>query len=299
MSYSLATLFATNAEQVDIFFICVLFEFGFYYYFKKKRKNGIIIFILLETITFLNLLVIVLCDGNYLRSWAETGNSMHDFGSFSVFDKAILGVTDTMNRMNSGNLTYLFFTFLIFVFGMLEDTQIIIVQNRLYNIIIKVSYCLPFTFAAIFTIFKNSTSTYFYEMNELLTNDLKINAENWNNFNSYIPFIIYTLLIINIIISILNIFNNTEHGVRVASAFMIGILTRIAMGFSPTLYASGMRTFIFLEAVLIYCIAEMCTNCETLINNIPHKVKRYLLYGFTMFTILSIINNTISICNMV
>ena len=85
---------------------------------------------------------------------------------------------------------------------------------------------------------------------------------------------------------------NTVEGVRKSIKYIVifvsALLTRVAMGFSPTLYASGNRTFIFLEFAIIFLTVCIYFENEEKIrkNKNIYGILSYLFMGIVGITIL-------------
>lgn len=65
-----------------------------------------------------------------------------------------------------------------------------------------------------------------------------------------------------------------ENRNKVCGAFASALLTRVAMGFSPTLYASKNRTFIFVEFTIIFLIVCIYSENEQKITD----NKKFMAY---------------------
>ncbi|MCD7824534.1 MAG: hypothetical protein LUH14_00975, partial [Clostridiaceae bacterium] len=156
----------------------------------------------------------------------------------------------------------------------------------------------PFMFTATFTILKNTSETYFSQIQSLFSNVVKVDAANWNNFKNYLLFIIYMLIIMAIIVALLNLFDDIREDFRLAVLFFTGLLSRVVLGFSPTLYASGMRTFIFFDALLIFSIVQMYDCSEGVRCKLSGQTQKIASFIFTVMVVLSIINNAIAICGV-
>lgn len=295
----LAVLIATNVEQVGVLYICILIIFGVDNYIIKRNKKSILFYIFQWIITLGNLIFILLSPGSSIRSWKEIANWMHDFGTMSIIDKGVLGVSVTMNKLVTGNLNFLIFVSLIFIVGMINQHYTDKKVNKSKNIFIQVCYTTPCIFTSALTILKNSSSIYFTKIQGLFADIEKVDATNWNNFKYYIPFIIYMYMILAIIVSLLNLFDNFEINFILAAIFLTGLLTRVIMGFSPTLYASNMRTFIFFDVLIMLCIVIVYDYSEGIRCKIPKQVHKVISYIFSAIVVMSIINNTIAICDRV
>ncbi len=245
--YLLAALFATNVEQVCVLFVCILTGFGIEYYVIQKSRRGLWFYILQWIITMGNLVFILLSPGNAERTWGETARQMHDFGILSIVDKGVLGVVVTMNELATDNLNFLLFVSMIFFISIINHHYVRREEDKVKKILIEICYSAPLVFTVALTILKNTSETYFSQIQSLFENIVKVDAANWINFKYYIPFIAYMLMIMAIMIALLNLFDDCKENFRLTALFVTGLLTRVILGFSPTLYASGMRTFIFLK----------------------------------------------------
>ena len=77
-----------------------------------------------------------------------------------------------------------------------------------------------------------------------------LTPENYLNVINYLPLILAFLVLGSIMLNILLIFRNLENNIAVV-IYILGLMSRIALGFSPTVFASTDRTFLFFEFALI------------------------------------------------
>lgn len=101
---------------------------------------------------------------------------------------------------------------------------------------------------------------------------------------NYCAFILCIVYYLSILISIIISFKNKEDKYLLIIIYIIGLISRFMIGLSSTIYASGMRTFIFLDFSLLiisyYFIQEL---------NLNIKYKKVLKYVIIIFDILNII----------
>ena len=76
--------------------------------------------------------------------------------------------------------------------------------------------------------------------------ELIINETNKANLGMYIPILIYAIILVCILINICLIFKNTDKCKLTIIIYMLGLATRLIMGFSPTVFASLERPSLFL-----------------------------------------------------
>ena len=77
-----------------------------------------------------------------------------------------------------------------------------------------------------------------------------LTAATSNNLLYAVPVIFSMGIIVCLIMSLLLIFKNLKNNVALL-VFLIGLASRLIMGFSPTIFVSGNRTMIFFEFAMI------------------------------------------------
>ena len=110
----------------------------------------------------------------------------------------------------------------------------------------------------------------------------------------YIPFLLYVVLLISILLVLCNAFKNFNFGIFLTVVFVSGLLTTVAVGFSPSMYVSGPRTFLFLDIILIYIITIMYEKSKPFISQNMY-LNFIAKWGLIAFTVFSVINNFIAI----
>lgn len=246
-----AVIYASNQEQM-----CALI-FGYYLLFLlyKIYKHGEIdkTVYLIILITFIMLLYHLLCPGNAMRKIAETQAYYPQYESFSIIDKVTLGIVSTLSIV------------------LLKPAYIVFIWNAvlLYIIFIHKKSKLQFGFVFIFSVINIIISF----SDKLLTNNIIARIFNMlipytspisyvNHFDKSI-YIMLTYFAIMFFGSIYILYNNIGKKI----SFMIGIIlisafcSRVILGFSASIYASGLRTFIN-SYFLIFIAAFICINAK-------------------------------------
>lgn len=296
LTFSLAALFAANVEQVCVLYACVLTGFGIDYFLIQKSKKGFVFYILQWIITLGNIAFICLSRGNSVRTWKEIGMRMQDFGTMSIIDKGVLGVVVTMGKLVTANLNFLIFVTVIFAISILNRYYSEKKTTGLKKLITRICFALPFAAAVGLTVFKTASETFFPQIVGVLLNYVRVDAENWYNLKYYVPFIVYMVMIMAILVALLNLFEDVKKSFMLAALFMTGLLSRVVLGFSPTLYASNMRTFIFFDAVIIFIIVLMYCFSAEVRKKLPQRVHKAASYIFTAAVVISVINNAVAVC---
>ena len=82
-----------------------------------------------------------------------------------------------------------------------------------------------------------------------------IDAYTYTNWKSYVPLALALFILGLVLLEVLWSFGRDSKGIIFLLIFGAGFCSRIIMGFSPTLYGSSYRTFVFLCLALGFCIA--------------------------------------------
>ena len=219
--YLFSLLFACNQEQM-----CAI-VFGFYlvftfYLYKKSKLNFIIVLQFIMSI--LSMIFILTCPGNDIRLISETATWYPEVVNFNIIQKMIIGLLSTIsNIVVNLDISLLLLVMLIPCFLKSEKK------------LIKIISCFPFLMLFIFR---------FYYLSELVIYNQKITSFN---LDMILIIILSLMFILLIIISLYFVFRKNNLKYIVPLIFMAGFMSRIIMCLSPTVYASGDRTYIFFE----------------------------------------------------
>ena len=246
--YSLALIYACNQEQTCVVAFGIYFVFTILAILKNKKKTNVFMFVQ-DLIVILSLIFIATCPGNYARKIDEIAMYYPDFATYGLFDKVSLGITATMNSLLING------SVVVIVFSILTSTYIMkMYKNKLYSIIALI----PAVAVLVFGVFKEATCKmfpYFGMFCDMMSkNQAMVNIENYTNLLNFFPIILDFIVLGSMALSLLLIFKKMRKNVAIL-IFILGLATRVAMGFSPTVFASTERTFIFFEfAILLDCI---------------------------------------------
>ena len=70
----------------------------------------------------------------------------------------------------------------------------------------------------------------------------------------YNAYMIYIMFFVLIVFCMYRIFKKSSSFYIISSIFILGTITRFIMSISPTIYASGERTFVFMYIAFIACV---------------------------------------------
>ena len=212
-----------------------------------------------------NIYLALSCPGNWIRSTAEVTRWMIDFPTLTAIDKILLGVEDTMARLIHSNLLFLVFALMIFV---------IVLKKRaaLSKIVVA---AIPFVSVLLMTFFSSFTDAYLSSYKSMFQKTININPLNFNSPLPYIAFIFFVTIMTISVIALLNCGKDLKSSILMVLVFTVGFATRVIMGFSPTLYASSLRTFIFLDFSMIFCIIKLIDDNKELFVY-EYKCEKYI-----------------------
>lgn len=285
IGYLAFELFATNFETVGVMYGCILVWYAVHFCIDRRPKIKEIVFWMLQTLIAAgNVLFALTCPGNSARKQSNISYYIKDYVQWTKIDKFIMGVDTTMQGAVGSNILFLTF---VLVLG-------IVCCYVLNNTFCKVMSGTLMTFVATRTIFKPIMAVYFPTYNDIFDAGTKVDATNYYRFSLYFLFIVYIVLICMVVLILLNVATNIRDGVKYAVVFVSGILTRITMGFSPTIYASSNRTYIFWDfAILFLTVAIVIENKEKIAGNC--KMYSILKYSFLCLVCVAVVGNLMAI----
>lgn len=270
--YTLSILYACNQEQMCLIIFIVYLVFNIYFIYKKKI-NKFIIFQLL--ISFISLIFILTCPGNNLRNIAETDTWYPAFESFNIVSKSFLGIVTT---------TYYLLCKINFIALLLSILIPLSIFKKYNNKLYRVISLIPIIFYIIEIILKmNINIPIIYNIFNCINvyniphNEIELTLAN------YCAFILCFIYYLSILFSIIKSFKNKEDKYLLILIYLVGLVSRFMMGLSSTIYASGMRTFIFLDFSLL--IISYYFIQELNLNNKYQKLLKYVLITFDILNI--------------
>lgn len=241
--YVFALLFAGNQEQSCAILFGTYLLFTVLIILKNKKIHPFII--VQDLLIIASLIFILTCPGNNIRTQTEIANQFKDFEMLTILDKIGVGLTATMGLIiDKGNIVFAIMSLIISVYIFMNY------KEKLYRVI---------SLVPVFSIFGlcyfrtniNAMFPFFGSLKTLLIEEqVMLTAANCNNLLNVIPIIFAAANFICLIMSLLLIFKNLKNNVAIL-VFLIGLASRLIMGFSPTVFLSGERTMLFFDFSMI------------------------------------------------
>lgn len=284
--YILATLYATNQEQmVAIIFGTYTMYFLYNILIKKTKlllnKTTIIVYL----ISIVSLTFILTCPGNQVRNIQETEKWYPIYADYGIISKIELGITSMMKYLIIDGRCF-------FIVFSLTIAYCVLKTNK--NIISIIFGIVPLVGATLTNILSGVLTNIFPNINYLFElyskKELIINVNNNTQLEIYIPMILYLLILISIVIDLYLIFKNTNKGRLTIFIFMVGLASRLIIGFSPTVFASSERTSVFfyysLILIEILILTEIINNKRTELKIESNKIEAITVLA-SIFNILN------------
>ena len=286
--YCGSLIYAGNEEQMIIVILAAYAAAMVYLSLKKKINWQIIILFVLSV---LSLIFIATCPGNGNRSIAEQGRFYPTFDMLDIIDKADIGLSTTMKWLLIDNNLFLVFTLLIMSWCIWKKYSEI--EYRLISLI-------PLAATLSFGIFRNFV-TMLFPFTGFISNDIdfygSFTAANDGSGAGVIQFAFFLMVLVCIIAELMLLNNKVEGFIADMVLVAAGTASRVMMGFSPTVYASGVRTFTpFIICIIAVSVHVWCENKDVICNDVKEagiiKCMMGLLIIYGHVNLLFIVYNT-------
>ena len=228
--------YASSHEQMCAVMVAISLVLGVYYFYKTRKVHWFTI--LQEVIALAGLTYILTCPGNANRTVLEIERWFPHFAEFSLFNKIELGYSRAMYEfVMKQNILYMLFCATL--------TLAVFVYNK--NIFLRLVSVIPFAVSLLmgpFVSIVQNSLPFFERMRKALT--VFGTGFAFASPRTWLPVLFVTAIAACIIISLWAVFKNTPMALFTIAVLGIGLATAVAMGFSPTVWASEERTFIFM-----------------------------------------------------
>lgn len=238
--YSISLLFAANQEQTCAILCGTYILFSILMIIKNKKIHPYMV--IQAVLAVASIVFILTCPGNYVRKQYEINEIFPDYGMLTFLDKFSLGLTSTMGIIiEKRNLVYAMLSMLIAVY--VWTTY----KEKTYRVV-SIIPLISIIFLGLNT---KSIFQFFGGLRTLIIEDtVKLTAANCNDLINVIPIIFAFANFICIGLSLLIIFKNLKNNIAIL-VYLVGLASKIIIGFSPTVFSSAERSTIFFEFSMI------------------------------------------------
>lgn len=237
-----ALLIGISSEQYCAVHLALLVIYTAYAICNRCINKSFWIIIGHYFITAANLLFIVTCPGNYVRKASEVRSWMRNYYEKTLMDQLIDGFETTFSvLLSSNNIIFLIFAAMVFICVWKKR------EEFLYRLIAGI----PLTGIIIISFRNIDANGFFSSIASRITSNTGVTATNWHLIGNYLPLVLYVTVAVCIVASFFILFDELGKCLECAFLFIVAIVSRVIMGVSPTLFASGNRTFMFCYGLIM------------------------------------------------
>lgn len=263
--YLLSILYACNQEQACAIVFGVYLLFSILLIIRDKKIHPFIVVQLIVAIA--SLIFILTTPGNYVRKNEEIITGFKDFEMVSFQDKISLGLTTTIGDIiKENNIMFAILTFSIVVYVFLSY------KEKLYRVVALI----PFVSICGLGLFSSVTFDIFPFLGSftkhLIQPVVQLTAANCNNLFYVLPVIFAMVVFFSIILSLLLIFKNLKNNIAVL-VFLVGLASRLIMGFSPSIFLSSVRTIFYFDIAMLIVVVLIWQELITKTDKNEKKIQ--------------------------
>lgn len=276
IGYSLALIYSANEEIKLIILLLLYITFCIYFALTRKKQTFFAWFLLLLSV--LSLIFTITAPGNGMRSLSETFYWFPNYTMLDTVDKLDIGFFAIMQSIMFDNHLFIIFVALLMT---------VVIVKKYQHPLLRTVGILPSVFLLVFGPLKMMVMAYFPTIDAFALDISKnglitISGNTMMILAKYVIVIVFSFCFST---SILLCLDNLEKNIFALTLLIAGVGSRVAMGFSPTVYASGLRTatplFFSIIAIGIMIFSQALDN-----NLFTEKEKNKLS---TMMTTISVI----------
>jgi hypothetical protein len=163
-------------------------------------------------------------------------------------EKLEIGISSTLAQ-------YVFnFNFLFFIFSSLLAIAIFSkYQDLLYKVFALIPLVMSLVFGNGFYVIVDRLFPHLASIDTEITQYGLITLGNFTRIQSYIPLFLLLMTAFVILILIYIIFGNTWKSTIALGVLILGLISRLILAFSPTIWSSGIRTHFLMITSFIIC----------------------------------------------
>ena len=263
--YILAMLYSANAEQMNVALV-FCYTVAIVVLAVKKRFDWRLMVLYLIAIG--SMVSMLKCPGNYRRSDMELVDHFPTYKTMDLIDKMDMGLSTTLHWLIvGGNILFLVICSLL-VFEIFQQYT-----NKIYRIIalFPVVLCLALgPMASIVSVVFPQFSMLTQNVDMLGSFTIASSGEGIG----MLQFFIFLCMCLALIVCML-LLNNSVTGLIVdLTVILAGVGSRLMMAFSPSIYASGERTFTTLAVFfMIFCVMNFGKNKTKFKISVPKFIS--------------------------
>ena len=245
--YVLIVIYAANGEQ-NVVVLLGIYTVAFVYFLLKKNLRARIV--ILWILTGFSFAYMLLCPGNYARSEANEAYWFPAYGMLDPIDKFEIGLSTTLRYIFcESELLILICLFVMMLF----------IWRKYSDFLFRVISVVPFAAAVllgplrtVLTVISPAATVLYAQIDY----HGAYNAASMARGSGPLQFVIFLILIACICAEIFLINDTPEGIVCDLSLAVMGVGSRVMLGFSPTIYASSTRTY----TAMLMCFSAIAVH---------------------------------------
>lgn len=249
-----ALLLAANQEQFAAAAVALFGGFFIYLLIIKKKMYPMLL--VQSLLSFVLLLFILTAPGNSFRYASEISTWFPDYDSLSLFDKAQLGISATLQHfVDPQNYSFMFFSLIL--------AACVFQKHKFW--FYRLIGMVPLLFTLFFPILLDNWLPDLKVRIPQMSKYGIINIDNFQSLKCYAYLCLLCGIFFAALVSLYLIFGNHVKSLFSIYILLIGLATRVIMGFTPTHWASADRTYILLYFAIISCcimLLKEWTDCR-------------------------------------
>ncbi|WP_312073890.1 DUF6056 family protein [Atlantibacter sp.] len=203
----------------------------------SKYNFSYILVVILSTVLSLS------APGNSARKSAEILTWMPDYANLNIIDKITIGLDRLSSHINDDNSLFSIFLAVLLYISYKKSSPSIATAGSFVMISFKLATSLLH--------YINSESINFF------ANSAFLSLGDISNFVRFTPYIFSLLVIFSALTLLTSICSNLEDYFYLPLPMILGILSVIVIGFSPTAYASAFRVLFIFNLYIVYLITKI------------------------------------------
>lgn len=272
----LAAVYAMNQEQMVVILLVIIGTLLITALYEKKDYKKLLPFVILNVAEFV---YIATCPGNAVRRKFETGYYFKEYAEYNLLDKAYLGFSTTMNQFlhTLDLVTVVFFIVL----------AVCVCRSR-EKYIWKAISVVP----VLYVLFRHGLKAcrVFYglfDANPVFTNCVEGRLKDMHGAG-IISFLTAAIIALCVGVSCWNALKREKMWILYLLVMLVGVASRIMLGFSASIYASGDRTMLFLYFGFIFTTIHLIKNNQ---EKFDFLYNRWWMSGLMVLSVILIWTN--------
>lgn len=284
--YIICLIYGTNIEQMMVIDVGCYTVAIIYFILKKINVKLILVNFCVTIMSVVNFWI---CPGNSGRKLEEEANWFPTFSMLNSVDKVDVGLFTTLRNIFLDNS----FLFILIIIVMMT----FIINKKYGEKKYKYIAFFPTIVLMLLGPFKNFLILFFPHISGIYNEWSEyglFTVDNAKGISAYVIYLVLMVILLNILLLIILVSNSIEDLIVYVTILALGLISRIAIGVSPTIYASGTRTFeVFYMCIIIVGVKVFAENI------VVEKINAKTVNILEMMMVFSIVISFVEIGGLV